>query len=385
LIRGSAWLQHAYIGLLFVAGNLNFYMYPEFVGNIINSGQASAVEVGRIATAEFLPFGFAIVFANRILAQVPARWTGGLCLLLQLVMSYGSAHADGNWLVGVRAIYGLASGTLVWAAYKYVSDLLHAGRMVGFYNIALMTSCVILSWLVPEVVQPALGHRATIMFLSGIVALPAICLILATPARWSDQEESSGGDNEGRMATSSKFVLASVAAWGVFGTIFWVYAEPLSQNFANEPLARHWLTFAFAGQIVGAILSSLLADRLPYRAAIMVGLCAFVAQISSIMIGVGVVGFIFWTTVYSFFGIFLMPFFVNALGDADPSKKSVVYFPATQMLSSGLGPLLASLVISEDDLHAALWLQLAAASCAPIAFWIGMTLHRSRKSKAAHP
>jgi hypothetical protein len=61
LTRSSAGLQHAYIGLLFVAGNLNFYMYPDFVGNIINSGQASTVEVGRIATAEFLPCRPAII------------------------------------------------------------------------------------------------------------------------------------------------------------------------------------------------------------------------------------------------------------------------------------------------------------------------------------
>ena len=55
-------------------------------------------------------------------------------------------------------------------------------------------------------------------------------------------------------------------------------------------------------------------------------------------------------------GLFLSPFLVPMTIEADPSRRAAVQSGAAQLIGGAFGPLLASLLVSDQDVHGALWL-----------------------------
>jgi MFS transporter, DHA1 family, inner membrane transport protein len=381
--RHSA-LSTLFVGLLFIAGNLSSGIYPVFVTSIINSGLATQGNVGIIATAEFLPFGLVILFASKFMAERNLRPIAAGCLITHLLMAYLTTELPLHWLVVCRALFGTASGLLIWIAYAFVARSHHAGRLVAIYTTILMILGVIWSWVGPAIVEPLFSHHGVIMFLT----VPSLLALILLPF-WPDEleplpEMPASAANAGKhgLPKAAFLILLSVGAWTVYMSIFWVYSEPLSALYSGD-ITRHWLTASLLAQIAGAGLAAILAERLPFRATLTVGLAISILHIISIQFGVDGLGFLIWTCIYGFLGYFLVPFYVAALVKADPTRRSIVFFPAAQYLSGSLGPLLVSQVVSDTDLSAGLLIDLAAISFAPLLFWIAMGVHRGSKVKQA--
>ena len=55
-------------------------------------------------------------------------------------------------------------------------------------------------------------------------------------------------------------------------------------------------------------------------------------------------------------GLFLAPFLVPFTIEADPSRRAALQSGAAQLLGGALGPLLASFVVDDRNVHGALWL-----------------------------
>jgi hypothetical protein len=53
-------------------------------------------------------------------------------------------------------------------------------------------------------------------------------------------------------------------------------------------------------------------------------------------------------------GLFLAPFLVPMTIDADPTRRAAMQSGAAQLLGGAVGPLLASLVVGERDVHGVL-------------------------------
>jgi hypothetical protein len=132
---------------------------------------------------------------------------------------------------------------------------------------------------------------------------------------------------------------------------------------------------------IGAV-AAILVERTGYRVTISAGLVLSFVQVAAILRGVGSVGFMAWTAVFGFLGWFLWPFFVAALGEMDPTRRSIVYLPAAQNLAGSLGPLLVSQLISDTDLSAGLKIDLAAIGIAPLLFWAAIATQRRRRSRS---
>src|SRR5437867_12542648 len=129
-------------------------------------------------------------------------------------------------------------------------------------------------------------------------------------------------------------------------TIFWVYADPFAQKLPGT-VVKNWLTISLISQILGAACSALLVERLPAFAVIAVGLLISVAQVASILSGVGATGFLIWSAVYGFWGYFLVAFYIKALTQVEASSRAVVYFPGVQVLTASMGPMFVSQIVSE--------------------------------------
>jgi MFS family permease len=375
--KGSSLITAAFVGLLFVAGNLSTGIYPVYVTSFLASGRATTSNVGMLATSEFLPFGLAIVFAGRFFNERRLRLIAGVCLVAQLFAAAASTELPFAALVWCRALVGIAGGTLIWLSYAYIARSAHAGKLVAVYTTALMTVAVIASWVAPAVVMPAFGPSGVFLFLAAPSVLALTLLSFGPndlPALPHDPAQIDGTAGRGSLPPAALLVLLSVGMWSVFMTIFWVYSEPLAAKHTGKAI-EHWLTVSLTCQILGAALAAPLAERLSYKLTLTIGLALSIAQVLSIMSGVGSAGFLGWTAVFGFFGWFLWPFFVAALTEMDQTRRSIVYLPAAQNLAGSLGPLIVSQVVSETDLSGGLIVDLVAIGMAPVIFWAALMVH----------
>jgi len=380
-IPSAGWWRAVFFGLLFVSGNLTFGIYPVFVTSMVAAGRASAGDIGGLASAEFLPFGLAILFAGRFLPVRQVRSTTAICLLVQLAGCYLTTILTGHLLLAVRCGVGLASGVLVWLCYAYVAQVRHVGRLVAIYTTIQMSYGVVFSWFAPAVIVPRLGHSAVLMLLAGSSLLALMLLPIAPGAFAAPESHSADTLPAGPMSPAAMFLLVSVVTWSGFGAIFWVYAEPLAASYTDQSRVGHWLTVSLIFQIAGAALSSVLAERLPYKVVIAVGLLVLNALVVMLLIGASATAFVIWTAIYGFLGYFLVPYYIGALVDLDPSRRSVIYFPAAQMLASSLGPLAASLVIGDGSFRLSLATELVAILVASSTFALGLALKRRETTR----
>jgi MFS family permease len=372
-----------FVGLLFVAGNLSSGIYPLYVSSIIAIGRATPSNVGVLATAEFLPFGLAIIVAGRFLQERRLRLVAGLCLAVQLSAGFATTKLPFAALVPCRALFGIAGGILIWISYAYLARSEHAGRLVALYTTALMTVGVAWSWIAPSLVMPEFGSTGIILFLV-VPSLLALLLLSFGPDDLASLpqafNETEGKDHRGWLPTSALLILLSVGSWSMFMTIFWVYSEPLAAQHPGNAI-QHWLTVSLTCQILGSAMAAPLAERVSYRLILTVGLLLSIVQVLSIILGVSGAGFLGWTAVFGFLGWFLWPFFVAALADLDQSRRSIVYLPAAQNLAGSIGPLVVSQMVSETDLSAGLIVDLIAIGVAPAMLWAALLVHSRSKQK----
>jgi hypothetical protein len=75
--------------------------------------------------------------------------------------------------------------------------------------------------------------------------------------------------------------------------------------------------------------------------------------------------------IFGFIWIFILPFMVPMLIEADSSRRSAVLTSGVGLLGGSLGPTMAAMLISPDNTRGALWL---GAGCLVICFLIATAL-----------
>jgi MFS family permease len=368
-----------YIGLLFIAGSLCGGIYPVFVSSMMAAARVSVSQIGLLAGAEFIPFGLTIMFAGRFLPERRLRLIFGLSLVVHVLSTYMSMTVPFSALVVCRALSGGASGIMLWGAYAFIARSAHASRLVAIYSTVLMLLGVLWSWLIPNFVQPAFGPLGAILML----AVPSMLALLLLPfspdvlAALPVETNEKGEDRSG-IPLAAWLILCSWGIWMAYMGILWVYYEPLAER-QMDGIVKNWLTISLICQVAGTASSAVLAERLPFRTVLSVGLIIYIAQMVALLHGVGSLSFVIWAGVYGFFGYFLIPYFLSALTASDPSRRSIVYFPAAQYVASSAAPLVVSAVVSDTDLHAGLIVSLVTIAIALPLFWAALAVFDRRK------
>jgi hypothetical protein len=150
----------------------------------------------------------------------------------------------------------------------------------------------------------------------------------------------------------------------------------LTAGVANTAL---WVSLA--AQVVGSATATALAGRVRWFTVFLVTTTVYLGVWW--LFGQRIPGWIFVgaNALGGLVGLFLAPFLVPMTIEADPSRRAAVQSGAAQLLGGALGPLLASLAVSDTNVHGVLWLGagLMLAGQAALA-WLHFT---HRKTKAA--
>lgn len=355
-------------------------LQPLLLGALLESGRLSAMQLGLAATAELLAMGAAAVLAGALLKPVRLRLIVVIACLLLAAIDALTTQLRGTDLIWVRAAAGIPSGVLIWIALSMIARSPLPERWAGIYLTVQTLTQFLWATMLAALVMPHWGVDG------GFVSLSLLCLTTtlaasALPRQYaalpSGAAEGGGAglpNGRGWIALAAAFLyLVSIGA-------VWVYAEPLSHQAGHSPaVIGAAVAISLACQVAGGALATMVAGRVRWNHMLMLcglanlGVLAGLAWIPPTAL------FLFLLGLFGFLWLFALPFLVPMAIEADPTRRAAVLLGGAQLLGASLGPLFASMLVSDTDARAALGLGAAALVLFLI---ITAALHRVGRKRA---
>jgi predicted MFS family arabinose efflux permease len=375
--RPTAW-QITAIVFVGTIGILIPGVQPVVLGALLTEGHINLSQLGHAASVELLVMGLTAALAAALLAPRQLRT---VCIAAGLVLALGNYFtplARGETVTAVRAITGAAGGLLIWITASMIARSAAPDRWAGIYLTVqtlaqFIFAAVMTSWINPN---NAVHGDFSLLAVAGLVcaavsfALPAAFVALPKGA----------GEHEGSFVIPPPrgFVALGCPLLLMMGIVgIWVYYEPIARQ---ADLSTHisdmavYISLAF--QVLGGTLATLTAGRLKWFPVFVI--CAAVDSGMIALLGAHPSALLFLVdaAVFGFIWLFILPFLVPMIIEADPSRRSAVLISGVALLGSSLGPTLAGMIISPNDTQGALWF---GAVCLFSSLALATTLFLTRK------
>jgi DHA1 family inner membrane transport protein len=355
---------------------------PVVLGALQSAGRMSLSQMGIAATVELLALGLMSALAEvifsvrylRIIAIGAAVALIALNVLSTLVSTWG--------LITARALAGVTGGILVWITAGLITRSRAPERFSAIFLTIQTLAQLGVATLLPLIGldnNPDLG-----LWVLTVIAALATVFSLLIPASYVPLPKATGTGTTGSMNGPTFVNLLLIVAQLAFAVGLWIYMEPLAQR---SGLSRHFTSIAIAvglgAQIVGGVAVMIVPTRFNPTAVFVVAgvvnliaLVIFSAHPNAPMFLVSVF-------VFGFLLLFVMPFQTLAVVRTDPSRRAAMLVPFAQLLGASLGPLAASMVVSEADINGVLvlgagWIALWFAGLA----WLIVSQSRKRLATA---
>jgi hypothetical protein len=363
--------------ILFVGsvGILIAGLQPQLLGALAAEGRLTDTELGRAATAELLAIGLAAGIAGGMLKPTYLRWWGAgasLALMVIDILMRGEAHTT---IILNRAAAGVAEGILLWIPVSMIARSTTPGRWSGIFLAVQTLWQFFYSELLPATVMVKSGATG------GFYALAATSLVSAAvafllPKSFGPLPHEAEDKPAGAISFRAYAALASVFLFMAFIVGFWSYFEPISaQAHHPEYVYNQAASLSLFAQVAGAFLASFIAGRVSFFPIILFSTIANLAILAVVATMPGPAIFIALAAVFGFLWLFLLPFQVPMVIEADPTRRAAVLMPGAQLMGAALGPMLCSFAVVGTDVRGVL------AVCAVslvLAFLVAGWLHLRR-------
>jgi hypothetical protein len=303
------------------------------------------------------------------------RLIGVAASLVLAALNLAAMPTHGSLLIALRGATGACEGVLLWITVSMIARTVTPERWAGVFFTAQTFAQLLLAIALAVAIVPLFGANGVFGALA-ILAVIGVVPALLSPTGFAPlpvrEDESEAPPPRGWIALFATLIFVSA------GAAVGVYLQPLAHEAGlGGGVARTAVWIALAAQVAGGALATSLAGRVRYFTVFIitavVSLTAwylFSGRLSAWM-------FISANAAAGLVTLFLGPFLVPFTIDADPSRRAAMQSGAAQLFGGALGPLLASQVVGDRDVHGVLWLA-AGLLCAGLSIvaWLRFT-HRS--------
>jgi hypothetical protein len=328
-------------------------LQPQLLGALAEEGRLTPAQIGHASTAELLAMGLAAGFAGALLKAERLRLIGLIAGLVLAVLDVVTTRLTGEAITLARAAAGLPSGVMMWIALCLIARAPRPERWTGVYlTLQTLAQFLVAAALTAWVMDRA-GANGGWLALAGLSALAAIAALACPPrlAPLAHHDASPGGlpPPRGLAALAACFLMLAF----IIGV--WVYAEPLSKQAGHAPsVVGLAVSLSLACQVAGGAAATLLAGRLPWFPTLVVCALIDLAVLAVFAALPSAPVFLAASAVFGFVWMFLSPFLVPMVIEADPSRRAAVMLGGAQLAGGSLGPLLASALVTASDARGAL-------------------------------
>jgi hypothetical protein len=352
------------------------------LATLSEEGRLSASGIGLTAMLEALSTGLVTGAAGILLKPVRLRAVAAAAALALVALDLATLSASGTGVMLVRGLAGLPEGVLLWISIGFISRTATPERwaavlFTGIGLTQLAVASALSAFILPRF--GANGGYATVAAGAALALLVAFFL-----PRALGQVAVEGARTSGAPPLRGWVALGGTLCMAASLTAVGVYVIPLARQAGlSVGVGRTAISVALACQMAGGALATLIAGRARYItvfwvcAAVFVAACGVYALRAPAWLFIGVAGLTGLAAFVS--GPFLVPMTV----EADPSRRAAMQSGAVQLLAGAFGPLLASLAVSNHNVHGVLILAVALQG---VGLTVATVLHRvalAERAKAA--
>jgi DHA1 family inner membrane transport protein len=343
------------IGVTLLIGSVALIMLglqPILLGELVDRHFISLEGVGIVAMGEILALGVGVALSDALL---PVSRHTLITMIAAVVAAVGDiatlyATSDRGFVV-LRAASGLAEGVLLWAATSVIVRSASPERLAAIFMVVQTVAQAGVAALLAGVVVPRASWQGGFEVLA---ALTGLCAIFATwlPPRLAPLQTHAAKKLRWTVPRVLPLVIA-LLQMAALGSL-WAYLELLGQAVGLDAHDAQFVTSeVLVMQVAGGIAATWSVRRFAVVPTLGVGSVVLAALAGGIhLLPVGAVSsYTLLCAVFGFTWLFLMPFHVALAFRADAKGRVAMLIPAAQLVGSAVGPLVASLTVSGDDVH----------------------------------
>jgi hypothetical protein len=361
-----------------VAGIMIAGLQPLLLGTLAQEGRITANQLGQAATAELLAMGAAAFLAGAALKPERMKVIAVATALLLAVLDASTPLVAGDAITLIRGVAGLPSGVLMWVTLAFIARTPRPEQWSGIYLTVQTLAQFLMATLIAMSVVPVYGASG------GWIALAAFCVATAAIALLAPDRLAPLARTEGRSALPGVrgwIALLSAFLYSAFTIGVWVYAEPLSRQAGHAPdVTGAAVSISLACQVAGGAAATLLAGRINWLLSVVVSAALAMGVLYGFYTLPAPDMFLALSGGFGFLWLFVLPFLVPMIIEADPTRRAAVLVGGAQVLGASFGPFFASLLVTESDSRGAL---LFGAACMIVSVLLAFALYKIRPRKGA--
>ena len=355
-------------------------LQPLLLGTLATEGRLTSNQIGQAATAELLAMGLAAFVAGAALKPAQLKLIGIIASLVLAAIDFATPFVAGDTITLVRGLAGLPSGVLMWITIALIARTPTPERWSGVYLTVQTLAQFLMATVLSATIVPRFGSDGGWFALGGLCVVTAI-VALAVPAQYAPLPKTES--NSSLPGIRGWIALISAFLYSAFTIGVWVYAEPLSRQSGHDPgITGAAVSISLACQVAGGTAATLLAGRINWL------WTTLIAAVVNVGLLIGFYNlpdpqtFLILSGAFGFLWIFILPFLVPMVIEADPTRRAAVLIGGAQVLGGSFGPFFASLLVTEADSRGAI---LFGGVCLVVAVVLAFGLHQFKARKSAAP
>lgn len=365
------------------AGLVILGIQPVLFGPLIDTGHVTLDQVGLLALAEIVCVGLGAGIAPAVFPLNRFRMVTALaCLIAAAANLFSSRTAGFGDLLAARAAAGAGVGVLVWVATCVIVRFHTPDRLAGFFLTGQTLLQAAVAAALALFVIPSQSWQGGFDTLGVLILLAGAQIILIPSSMCALTEEESV-----RPPLTIPVLLASLVIMSQMAVVgsLWTFIDPIAQAAGIE---QQTIQLVISGtlimQAIGAAVAAGVAPRLSAPVTLAAGglVQASIAALFAGYLTDSLSVFVAVCAIFGFFWMFLMPFHVQLALRVDPSGRLAVFGAGLQLLGTALGPLAASVLVTEKDASPAATVSMVFALISAAAVGLLHLLHPSTSPEA---
>jgi len=362
------------IGMILFVGTIGILIpgvQPVVLAALLAEQHITLTQLGHAASAELLSMGLAAAFAA---AFLPPRRLPAIALITSLVLAAGNwltPFAMGEMVTAVRALTGFTGGILIWVAACMIARSAAPDRWAGIYLTVQTLTQLLFVAAMSVWAEPKWGAQGDFALLA-IAGLASGAAALLLPRAFVPLPKTGHSPAGGLPPPLGVAGLVVNFLLMMFIVSIWVYYDPIAREAGlSSKVSDSAVQVSLGFQVLGGTAATLFAGRLRWYPTLLA--CTAVDFAMVWILGTRPTAALFFidAAIFGFIWLFILPFMVPMLIEADPSRRAAVLTSGVGLLGSSIGPTVAAMLISPNDTRGALWL---GAGCLSVCFAIATGL-----------
>jgi DHA1 family inner membrane transport protein len=326
---------------------------PLMLGAMLQAHRITGPQIGHAATAELLAMAAVAALACNRLKPKNMKAIATVAVAITCFANFLSIFANGNELVLTRLLSGTASGIFPWVLSGMVVRSPVPARIYGATNAVVNITGLCFVQLTSRFFLPHFGAGGPYGMMCGfsfLMLIPALLIRNDLPVLPKISHEA------GSSIFRALIALFGVVAFAGAFMACWVYLAPVAAQLGYTKTAvTTAISISVIFLILGSMSAAVLGKRAGYFVILLPAIIASLLLVVALNAHLGVLAFTVAVVALCYIWNISMPFiglpFIIA---ADPSHRTAMYSFSVQLAGCAVGPFLASLFVTSQNLRASL-------------------------------